>query len=274
MPVDESEITEQAIASFEATPDPRLAEIMVSLVRHLHGFIREVRPSPEEWLTAIRFLSDTGQACTAERQEFILLSDVLGVTMLVDSINHPQALQPATESSVLGPFYREGAPLRPNGGAIFGDADGERVTVIGKVLSSDGAAIEGALVEVWQTAPNGLYYSQDPKQPEFNLCGSFRTGKDGGFHFVTLLPKSYPIPTDGPVGAILRTAKRNIFRPAHIHFKISADGYHGLITELYSRGDKFLDRDPVFGVKDSLVVDFERTAGGLRLDQDFVLAPI
>jgi protocatechuate 3,4-dioxygenase beta subunit len=272
MPFDDATITEAALASLADTPDPRLRAILASLVRHLHGVVREVRPTPEEWLAAIQFLTATGQTCDAERQEFILLSDTLGVSMLVDAVNHPGATEEVTESSVLGPFYRAGAPLRENGDAIFADPEGEPVVVNGKVASSDGAPIGGALVEVWQTAPNGLYCSQDPGQPEFNLCGQFRTAPDGGFLFRTLVPRSYPIPADGPVGAMLRATQRSIYRPAHIHFKISATGHEELVTELYSRGDEFLRRDPVFGVKDSLVVDYERTKDGLRLDHDFVLA--
>jgi protocatechuate 3,4-dioxygenase beta subunit len=272
MPFDDATITEASIASLADTPDPRLRAILTSLVRHLHGFVREVRPTPEEWLAAIRFLTATGQICDAERQEFILLSDTLGVSMLVDALNHAGANEEVTESSVLGPFYRPGAPLRENGDAIFGDTEGEPVVVSGKVSSSDGGPIAGALVEVWQTAPNGLYYSQDPAQAEFNLCGQFRTAADGSFLFRTLLPHSYPIPADGPVGAMLQATRRNIYRPAHVHFKISAEGHRGLITELYSRGDRFLRRDPVFGVKESLVVDYQRTKDGLRLHRDFVLA--
>jgi protocatechuate 3,4-dioxygenase beta subunit len=272
MPFDDATITEASIASLADTPDPRLRGILTSLIRHLHGFVREVRPTPEEWLAAIRFLTTTGQICDAERQEFILLSDTLGVSMLVDAINHAGATEEVTESSVLGPFYRPGAPLHANGDAIFGESEGEPVVVGGQVSSSDGSPIAGALVEVWQTAPNGLYYSQDPEQEEFNLCGQFHTAADGRFQFRSLLPRSYPIPADGPVGAMLRATRRNIYRPAHIHFKISAEGHRGLITELYSRGDEFLRRDPVFGVKDSLVVEYRRIDDGLCLDYDFVLA--
>ncbi len=271
MAFDDRIITEESIRRFQRTSDPRLREIMVALTKHLHAFVREVKPTHQEWMAAIQFLTAVGQKCDQERQEFILLSDTMGVSMLVDSINHGGQAAGVTESSVLGPFYRPGAPLYQNGAAIYKDTEGEPVTVTGKVRSVDGKPLAKALVDVWQTAPNGFYYSQDPEQAEFNLTGRFYTESDGGYSFVTLLPHSYPIPDDGPVGAMMKATKRNIYRPAHIHFRVSAPGHREVVTEFYSRGDKFIENDPVFGVKDELIVDYVKQGDGYRLTCDFTL---
>jgi len=272
MAFDENLITRQALERVAKTPDPRLKAILESLIRHLHAFARETAITPEEWMAGIQFLTAVGQKCDQERQEFILLSDTLGLSMMVDAINHRDEAAAVTESSVLGPFYRAGAPIYRNGSAIYADTPGDPVIVSGAVSSSaSGQPIKGALVDVWQTAPNGLYYSQDPRQKEYNLCGRFYTEADGGYRFTTLLPHSYPIPTDGPVGAMLRASNRNHFRPAHIHFRVSAPGHREVVTELYTRGDEFLETDPVLGVKDSLVVDYVKSADGYTLQRDFVL---
>lgn len=274
MAFDDQIITDESIRRLKDTPDSRLREVMTLLMYHLHAFVRDVKPTQAEWLAAIQFLTAIGQKCDKERQEFILLSDTLGVSMLVDAINHRDQARGATESSVLGPFYREGAPVYPNGAAIYKNTAGDPVTVRGTVRSSTGKPIAGALVDVWQTAPNGFYYSQDPEQAEFNLTGRFYTEADGTYRFVTLRPHSYPIPTDGPVGDMLRATKRYIYRPAHIHFRVSAPGHREIITELYTRGDPFIDSDPVFGVKEELEVDYAKEPEGYRLDYDFVLQAI
>jgi catechol 1,2-dioxygenase len=210
--------------------------------------------------------------CDDVRQEYILLSDVLGATILVDAINHRNP-EGTTESSVLGPFYREGAPVMPRGTSIAGDTDGEAVTVRGRVTAVDGTPIEGAVLDVWQTAPNGLYEVQDPGQPDFNLTGRFQTATDGTYEFHTVKPVSYSIPEDGPVGQLLRALGRHTFRPAHIHFIVSADGYQPVVTQLFTAGDAYLDSDAVFGVKNSLVVDYERKGEGYRVEYDFGLEP-
>jgi catechol 1,2-dioxygenase len=199
------------------------------------------------------------------------LSDTLGVSMLVDAINHRGQAEGVTESSVLGPFYRPGAPEYPNGAAIYKITEGEPVTVSGKVRSSNGKPIARALVDVWQTAPNGFYYSQDPQQLEYNLTGRFHTEADGTYRLVTLRPHSYPIPSDGPVGDMLKATRRNIYRPAHIHFRVSAPGHREVVTELYTRGDPYIASDPVFGVKDALEVDYVKGSDGYRLEYDFDL---
>ena len=266
----EDEITRTAMQRVEESAEGRMRDIMLSLTRHLHGFIREIEPTEEEWLAAIRFLTETGQKCDERRQEFILLSDTLGASMLVDAINNRKPAG-ATESSVLGPFYQEGAPAYENGADLADEkTDGERVLVSGKVVDLDGAPIAGAVLDIWQTAPNAVYAAQDANG-SFNLCGRLTTGGDGRYWFHTRKPVSYTIPGDGPVGAMLDAAGRHNWRPAHIHFMLSAPGYETLVTQLFTDDDPYLGTDAVFGVKDSLVVHYEPSGDGLRLDHDFVM---
>ena len=267
----EDGIAEAAVRRLEAGAEGRTRDILLSLTRHLHGFIREIEPTEEEWLAAIRFLTETGRKCDDRRQEFILLSDTLGATMLIDAINN-RTPAGATESSVLGPFYREGAPDCENG-ADLADAEtgGERVLVAGRVTALDGAPIAGVVLDIWQTAPDALYAAQASNPSSFNLCGRLTTEPDGRYWFHTRKPVSYTVPGDGPVGAMLAAAGRHNWRPAHIHFKLSAAGYQTLVTQLFTDDDPYLDSDAVFGVKDSLVVDYVSTAEGLRLDHDFVM---
>ena len=267
----EDEITQAAIDRLLKGAEGRTRDILISLTRHLHGFIREIEPTEEEWLTAIRFLTETGQKCDESRQEFILLSDTLGATMLIDAIVNRKP-SGATESSVLGPFYREGAPDHDNGADLAdGATDGERVLVSGKVTDLDGAPIAGAVLDIWQTAPNAEYAAQDSSGTSFNLCGRLTTEVDGRYWFHTRKPVSYTIPGDGPVGAMLKAAGRHNWRPAHIHFMLSAQGYETLVTQLFTDDDPYLGTDAVFGVKDSLVVHYDEADEGLRLDHDFVM---
>ena len=267
----EDKITQEAIERLETGAEGRVRDIMISLTRHLHGFIREIEPTEEEWLAAIKFLTATGKKCDDQRQEFILLSDTLGATMLVDAINNRKP-SGATESSVLGPFYREGAPDYESGADLAeGETDGERVLVSGKVTDLGGAPIAGAVLDIWQTAPNAEYAAQDSSGISFNLCGRLTTGGDGRYSFRTRKPVSYTVPGDGPVGAMLEAAGRHNWRPAHIHFKLSASGYETLVTQLFTDDDPYLGSDAVFGVKDSLVVHYVATDDGLRLDHDFVM---
>lgn len=253
--------------------DGRTREVLRALTRHLHAFIREIEPTEAEWHAAIRFLTETGRKCDDRRQEFILLSDTLGATTLIDAINNRKPAG-ATESSVLGPFYREGAPARANGADLAdGAAEGARVLVAGRVTDLDGAPIAGATLDVWQTAPNAEYAAMDPGQPEFNLCGRIEAGADGRYSFRTRKPVSYTIPGDGPVGAMLKAAGRHNWRPAHIHFKVSATGYRTLVTQLFTDDDPCLESDAVFGVKDSLVVHYAPADDGFRVDYDFVMEP-
>jgi hydroxyquinol 1,2-dioxygenase len=277
-------ITESVLRSLAATPDPRLKEVMTRLVAHLHAFVREVDLTEDEWRRAIEFLTRTGHACDDRRQEFVLLSDTLGVSMLVDALSHRGA-DGATESTVLGPFYRPGAPDLPYGASISRDGHGEPAVLTGRVVSTAGAPIPGAFLDVWETNERGLYEQQDPDQPEMNLRGRFRTDAAGRYKVVAVKPVSYPIPDDGPVGQMLRSLGRHPYRPAHVHFIVSAPGFAPLTTHLFVRGDPYLASDAVFGTKDSLVVDFvrhdsptEAARHGVRapfyaIEYDFVLRP-
>jgi protocatechuate 3,4-dioxygenase beta subunit len=281
----EEQITQNVLDSMAQTPNPRLKTVMTSLIRHLHAFIREVDLTEEEWMTGIQFLTRTGQMCDDKRQEFILLSDTLGVSMLVDAVNHRKS-GGATESTVFGPFYRAGAKELPMGASISLDGHGEPAVVMGRVLSLDGTPIPHALLDIWEGGENGLYEQQDPGQPDMNLRGKFRTDKEGRYRFVGIKPVSYPIPDDGPVGQMLHSLGRHPFRPAHIHMIVSAEGFVPVTTHLFVKGDKYLDSDAVFGTKDSLIVDFilhdspeeasryNVTAPFYTAEYDFVLKPL
>lgn len=253
----EEQITQNVLNSIADTTNPRLKTVMTSLITHMHAFIREVELTQEEWMLGIQFLTKTGQMCDDRRQEFILLSDVTGVSMLVDAINH-RSEDGATESTVFGPFYRAGAAELPIGATISQDGRGEPAVITGRVLATDGTPIPHALLDVWETDENGLYEQQDPDQPDMNLRGKFRTDDEGYYCFVGIKPVSYPIPDDGPVGQLLRSLGRHPFRPAHIHLLISAEGFVPVTTHLFVSGDPYLESDAVFGTKDSLVVDFIR----------------
>ena len=248
-------ITDSVLKSFAGTENPRLKTVLTSLVTHLHAFIRDVDLTEAEWMQGIQFLTAVGQMCDDKRQEFILLSDTLGVSMLVDAINH-DAGGAITESTVLGPFYREGARDLPAGASISLDGKGEPAVVSGRVLSSDGAPLANATLDVWEGDENGLYEQQDPDQPDMNLRGRFHTDAEGRYTFVGIKPVSYPIPEDGPVGQMLHATGRHPYRPAHIHFIVSAAGHAPLTTHIFSSGDPYLASDAVFATKDSLIVDF------------------
>lgn len=257
--------------------DPRIRQIMHSLVSHLHAFIKDVEPTTDEWETAIDFLTKTGQICSDARQEYILLSDVLGVSMLVDAINHRRP-DGATENTVFGPFHVEGAPERAMGDNISLDGKGESCLFEGRVLDIDGNPVEGALVDVWSDNADGFYDVQQPSvQPEWNNRGVFRTGPDGRYRFRGIKPVSYPIPDDGPVGKMLERIHRHPWRPAHMHFLVTAEGYEPVTTHTFVEGDSFLESDAVFGVKETLIVPFKRSeVGDTRWTSqfDFVLRKV
>lgn len=254
---DTDKITALVLESLKYTPDARLKTILDSFVRHAHEFVREIKLTDAEWFAAIQFLTQVGHMCDEKRQEFILLSDTLGISRLVDSINHSQPDGP-TPSSLLGPFYRSGAKRLAAGSSIANDTPGDVLFLAGTVRDERGAGIQGAELDVWQTAPNGLYDVQDLSQPDMNLRGIFSTDVSGSFSMRSVLPSSYPIPADGPVGKMLRATKRHPYRPAHIHFRISAPGYSALTTAIYVGGDEYLHSDAVFGQKDSLTAHFVR----------------
>lgn len=255
---------------------PRLREIMAGMVKHLHAFTKEVVLTGDEWDFAIGFLTRTGQICTLERQEFILLSDTLGVTMLVDAIGHPKPTG-ATQSTVLGPFYVADAPIREMGTSISLDGKGESCLFAGRILDLDGNPIEGACVDVWSDNAEGFYDVQQPGiQPKWNNRGRFFTGADGAYAYRGIKPVSYPIPDDGPVGQMLARLGRHPFRPAHMHFIVSAPGFQKLVTHTFVEGDDYLASDAVFAVKDSLIARYEEVNGAhgtWRSHFDFVLVP-
>jgi catechol 1,2-dioxygenase len=234
---------------------------MTALIRHLHGFVTDVRLTRDEWLAAIRFLTATGQISDDRRQEFILLSDTLGVSMLVDLLAAPAtagAAGFATESTVLGPFYLSGSPERPYGASIVERPSGELTWYTGRVTDTDGNPIENATLDVWQNADDMLYAVQNPDAPADNLRGIFRTRADGSFAFLGVRPTDYPIPADGPVGRLLVSTGRHPWRPAHIHVIVSAAGYQSVATHIFDADSKYLNSDAVFAVKASLVRVFER----------------
>jgi protocatechuate 3,4-dioxygenase beta subunit len=273
--MDAEKLTNEVLQAYAGTPDPRLRALLAALIRHLHAFATETALTPREWMAGIEFLTSVGQKCDPRRQEFILLSDVLGLSSLVETIN---AADGATEPTVLGPFYRPGAPRRELGEQIGRAEDGEPTLIRGRVTDADGQPISGATLDVWQGNSNGLYDIQDPGQPDFNLRGVFSTGADGGYWFRTIRPVSYPVPVDGPVGAVFRASGRHNWRAAHVHAIVSAPGFKPVTTHIFDSANEYLDSDAVFGVRDSLIQEFRPAGPGdphdvtYVVDVDFALA--
>jgi hydroxyquinol 1,2-dioxygenase len=259
--ITEHNITEAVIARFDKCDDPRLKEVLASLVRHLHAFVRETRLTEAEWMRGIQFLTETGHKTDDKRQEFILLSDTLGVSMLTVAQNHA-APTGATEATVFGPFHVEGAPQFEDGADMAAGARGEPLYIDATVKSLDGTPIAGATVDVWQSDEEGFYDVQRPGLARMQARGVFRTDAQGRFRLKSILPVAYPVPTDGPVGQMLVASGRHPWRPAHVHFMLQAPGHETLITHVFRRGDPYLDSDVVFGVRASLVADFEPHAPG------------
>jgi hydroxyquinol 1,2-dioxygenase len=261
---DEHNLTDEVVNRFAGCPDDRLKQVIQALVRHAHAFVKEVELTEQEWFAAIQFLTRTGQMCDDKRQEFILLSDVLGISMLVDAINHRMP-DGATESTVLGPFYLGEHRVTPFGSDIAGNEPGERLFVEGTVSSPAGAPIAGATVDIWHSDDDGFYDAQKGLE-EPSLRARFITDAKGRFGFRSIVPSSYPIPHDGPVGELLEATKRHPMRPAHIHFKIAAPGHETLVTHLFIPGDPWLESDAVFGVKESLIATLSDRQGGTYPD--------
>ena len=266
----ERKLTAEVIRRMRKTKNRRLKQVMASFVKHMHAFVRDVKPTQEEWFKGIQFLSETGHWCTGERQEFILMSDTLGVSMLVDAINY-RAGRGTTESTVLGPFHRRKAPRYPLGASIAKNRrDGKPCLISGTVKDVKGRPVAGAKLDVWQAGADGFYDSQKGKA--MNLRGIFRADAQGRFHFRCVRPEYYPVPHDGPVGKMLRATGRHPMRPPHLHFWITARGYKPLITHLFVKGGKYLDSDAVFGVKPDLIIDFKAGKDGVAAAHyDFVL---
>jgi catechol 1,2-dioxygenase len=279
-----ADITASALASFDGCDNERLRELMQALIRHLHGFATEVGLTQEEWAAAIRVLTATGHITDDQRQEFILWSDSLGLSMVVDALANPMP-PGATESTVLGPFYVPGSPEREYGAPIWEEPVESPAWVYGRVLSTDGSPIAGAEVDVWEGGEDQLYAVQRADAPEHHLRGIFHTRDDGSYAFLTARPVPYPIPYDGPVGDMLTRTGRHPWRPAHIHMIVRAPGYRTVQTHIFDRESDYLDSDAVFAVKPSLMRDFvqrsaddpERPAGvegdWVSVENDIVLAP-
>jgi hydroxyquinol 1,2-dioxygenase len=279
-----ADITAAVLASFEGCDSDRLREIMQALARHLHEFAGEVGLTQQEWQEAIRALTATGHITDERRQEFILWSDSLGLSMLVDALANPLP-EGATESTVLGPFYVPGSPAREYGESMAAESAGTPAWVHGRVLSVDGSPIAGAELDVWQNGDDRLYAVQRPEAPEDHLRGRYNTREDGSYAFLAVRPVPYPIPYDGPVGTMLQSTGRHPWRPAHIHMIVRAPGYRSVTTHIFDRESEYLDSDAVFAVKPSLMRDFvTRSAddpdrpGGVEgdwvsVENDIVLAP-
>lgn len=281
--VTEENITDLAAQRWGTARDPRLAEVMTSLVRHLHDFARDVRLTEDEWMVAIQWLTRAGQMCDEKRQEFILASDVLGLSMLVVQMNH-RFDERATPATVLGPFHIDGSPELDYGGDMAAGIDGETLYVHGTVRDLDGKPVPNAVLDVWQADAEGAYEAQ-LEVDEARLRGKFMSRDDGTYCVRTIAPKGYTIPMDGTVGDLIGRTDISPFRPAHVHFLVTAPGFQPLITHLFRQGAPYLDSDVVFGTKDALVVPFEQHEAGPAPDgsadvpwtgcvYDFVLQPV
>ncbi|WP_370935470.1 dioxygenase [Amycolatopsis sp. cg13] len=263
---------EQAVLdSFAATADPRLKEILSAVTRHLHALVRELRPTMTEWEQAVEFLTDVGQTCDATRQEFVLLSDVLGVSMLVETLNDSDG---GTEATVLGPFHLTDSPERELGDSIDLLGSGTPCVITGTVRAVDGTPLPNASVDIWQCTEDGFYDVQQPDvQPPGNGRGRFRTDENGKFWFRTVVPSHYPIPTDGPVGRLLNTTGRHPYRPAHVHVIAEAAGHESLTTHMFVADSPYLDSDAVFAVKRSLITEFADRGDHREAHFDIRLTP-
>jgi len=264
----QEDVTRAVLAEMHRTPDARTKEILSALVSHLHAFVREVRLTEKEFQQAIGTLNAIGKHTTPSHNEAMLLSGALGVSNLVCLLNNPQP----TQANNLGPFYRAGSPRCANGDSIVrSETPGAPLAFKGWVKDAQGRAIPGAEVDVWQSAPSGLYENQDATQAEMNLRGTFTTGADGGFSFRSVKPAGYPVPTEGPTGALLRAQKRHNLRPAHLHFLIVKPGFKTIASQVYDPDDPHLETDSQFGVTKALIGSYERSAGGYSMQFTFVL---
>jgi hydroxyquinol 1,2-dioxygenase len=280
--LDETTITNEVLRVISRTPDARVRQVSEALVRHLHAFVREIEPTQDEWEFGIDFLTRVGQTCSSVRQEFILLSDTLGVSTLVDAINHRKP-EGATETTVFGPFFVEDRPELPIGANMSSGVAGQPMFVSGTVRDVEGRPLAGATIDSWHSDDEGFYDVQ--RREEITMRARFRANEQGRFWFWSVRPKYYPIPDDGPVGEMLAAQGRHPYRPEHVHFMIAAEGQETLVTHVFIEGDPYLDSDVVFGVKNSLITNYrecppglapdgtEMTVPYLSLEYDFVLSP-
>ncbi len=266
--VSKDTITQSFLDYVVEETDERLKFILEKLAHHLHDFVRETDLTHDEWRKGLELLYSAGEISTPERNEFVLFSDVLGLSSLVDMVNSPED---GTPSSVLGPFHVLGAPDVPVGGDLKGENEGPAVVVGGRVLTTGGDPIEGAQLEIWQTADNGLYSGQDEKQPEYNLRARMTTGADGRYLFSTVRPAPYTVPEDGPVGELLRATGRHPWRPSHLHFIVTASGQRSLVTEVFPSDDPYLDEDAVFGVREKLVMEYQERSSTEGISDDLAI---
>ena len=262
---DDKSITQAVLGRMSDCDDPRFKKVMTSLITHLHDFVREVKLTEAEWINALLFLTEVGKTCTPKRQEFILLSDTLGVSILVITLNHP-GKGGATESTVLGPYYWNGAPELPAGADLAIGVKGDPTYYNGRVLGEDGKPIAGAVLDVWSGDGEGTYDMQMEGDVGMKARGRIRTDAEGRYSFWSIRPEYYPVPSDGPVGVMLRKMGRHPMRPGHIHMIVSAPGHDAITTHLFAAGSQYLDSDAVFGVKDSLVTNFKRHDAGKAPD--------
>ncbi len=256
----EENLTDLAVERWSNIPDPRLRKIMTSLVKHLHGWVRDIEPTEEEWIAAVNFLTETGKICTDKRQEFILLSDTLGVSMLVDSINHRLSSK-ATPTTVTGPFHIHDSPEIADGQSMSGDAPGIPCFVEGKVMDFDGKPLGNVMLDVWQTDGEGLYEAQVEASNAY-MRGIYHSKADGSYVVRTVAPIGYTIPLDGTVGGLFGKTNISPYRPAHIHFLLDSPGFHRIITHLFQKGDQYIETDVVYGVKEPLIVEFVKKKTG------------
>jgi catechol 1,2-dioxygenase len=266
------DFTQRVLNAYERIDNPRLRSIVSSLIKHLHACAIEMRPTDQEFEFAWDFMGRMAAFTGPERNEFLLLADVIGVSQLVESLNHDKPGQPVG-FALVGPFLRANAPFREREAAdMSDDTPGARVRISGKVYDFDtNVPIEGAILDTWQAASNGLYENQDEHQPDYNLRGRYKSDRNGTFDLVALMPTAYPVPTDGPVGELLRTAKRPPDRPAHIHFIVSAPGYETLVTQIFVKGDKQIEEDAVFTANEKMVGEFKKQGDRFSLSYDFPL---
>jgi hydroxyquinol 1,2-dioxygenase len=262
---DEKSITQAVVARMDQCDDPRFKKVMTSLITHLHDFVREVKLTEKEWITAIQFLTATGKTVTDKRQEFILLSDTLGISILVITINNP-SVSGTSDSTVLGPYYWDGAPDLPMGANLAEGVLGEPAFYTGRVLSSDGTPVAGAMLDIWSGDGEGTYDMQMEHDVGMKARGRIRTDAQGQYAFRSIKPQYYPVPSDGPVGDMLRKMGRHPMRPGHIHMIVSATGHHPVTTHLFAAGSEYIDSDAVFGVKESLITAYTQHPAGKAPD--------
>jgi len=258
----ESQVTEAVLAALAGTPNPRLRHVMTSLIRHVHAFLREVRPTEEEYYAGLKFLAELGKHTGADRNETIIAADTLGISTLATLLNNTIGAH-RTDPALLGPFWRKNAPHRRNGDSItYSPTPGPAAFVSGRVMDTKGTPIPGALVDVWHASPIGFYENQDSEQADYNLRGVFTTDADGRYAFRSVKPAGYPVPVDGPVGQLLKATNRHPFRPAHFHYMVTHPGYKTLITQVFPDDDEHLDSDVTFSVVRSLIGKFQKHESG------------